>query len=112
MYGKREISTGKYATLIALFKEKVKNGQLLTLVAPGTQRRNFTHVDDIVEGLILVGEQGYGDEFGIGCKESFTVLEVAKMFGGEVKMLPERKGNRLTADVVTKKNRSTWVACF
>lgn len=112
VYGKREISTGKYATLIALFKEKVKNGQLLTVVAPGTQRRNFTHVDDIVEGLILVGEQGYGDEFGIGCKESFTVLEVAKMFGGEVKMLPERKGNRLTADVVTKKNRSTWVACF
>jgi len=110
VYGKREISTGKYATLIALFKEKVKNGQLLTVVAPGTQRRNFTHVDDIVEGLILVGEQGYGDEFGIGCKESFTVLEVAKMFGGEVKMLPERKGNRLTADVVTKKNRSTWVA--
>jgi len=106
VYGKREISTGKYATLIALFKEKVKNGQLLTVVAPGTQRRNFTHVDDIVEGLILVGEQGYGDEFGIGCKESFTVLEVAKMFGGEVKMLPERKGNRLTADVVTKKTEA------
>jgi UDP-glucose 4-epimerase len=103
VYGDREISTGKYATLIALFLNKRKNNEKLTVVSPGTQKRNFTHIDDIVSGLILIGENGYGDDFGIGCQKSYTVLEVAKMFGGDIEMLPERKGNRMVADVVTEK---------
>lgn len=75
VYGPREIQTGKYATLIALFKEKMKNGEPLTIVSPGTQKRNFTHIDDIVEGLIIVGENGYGDEFGIGSEEHIPSLK-------------------------------------
>lgn len=106
VYGKREISQGKYATLIALLTEKMKKGEDLTVVSPGTQKRNFTHIDDIIDGLVLVGEQGYGDEFGIGSPESFSILAVAGLFGGEVKMLPERKGNRMTADVITDKTRA------
>ena len=103
VYGPREIQTGKYATLIALFKEKMKNKESLTIVSPGNQKRNFTHIDDIIDGLVLVGENGFGDEFGIGSPETFTVLEIADMFGGGVKMLPERKGNRMTAEVITDK---------
>lgn len=106
VYGKREISTGRYATLIALFKEKMKNGEPLTVVNPGTQKRNFTHIDDIIDGLILVGESGEGDEFGIGSPEAYSILEIAQMFGGEIQMLPERKGNRMTADVLTKKTEA------
>lgn len=111
VYGPREISSGKYATLIALFKEKVKNKEPLTVVSPGAQKRNFTHIDDIVDGLILVGENGYGDEFGIGSDEAFSILEVAQMFGGEIKMLPERRGNRMGAEVMTEKTKALgWVA--
>ncbi|MDX9988223.1 NAD-dependent epimerase/dehydratase family protein [Thiothrix unzii] len=106
VYGKREISTGKYATLIALFKEKLRKGELLTVVSPGTQKRNFTHIDDIINGLVLVGENGYGDDFGIGSPECYTILEIAQMFGGEIKMLPERKGNRMMADTVTAKTEA------
>ncbi len=103
VYGRREISTGKYATLIALFCEKMRKGEDLTVVSPGLQKRNFTHIDDIINGLILVGENGYGDEFGIGGHEACTILEIAEMFGGEIEMLPERKGNRMSADVMTAK---------
>jgi UDP-glucose 4-epimerase len=53
-----------------------------------------------------VDENGYGDEFGIGSPEAFSVLEVAELFGGEIQMLPERKGNRMTADVVTDKTQA------
>ena len=106
VYGPREIQTGKYATLIALFKEKMKNNEPLTIVSPGTQKRNFTHIDDIINGLILVGENGYGDEFGIGSDEAFSIVEVAKMFGGEIQMLPERRGNRMTAEVMTEKTKA------
>ncbi|MEK7460526.1 MAG: NAD-dependent epimerase/dehydratase family protein [Patescibacteria group bacterium] len=112
VYGPREISTGKYATLIALFKEKFKNHEPLTVVAPGTQLRNFTHVEDIVSGLILVGEKGEGDDYGLGSEESYSILDIAKMFGGEIVMLPERKGNRMIATVETTrpKNELGWKA--
>lgn len=111
VYGNREISTGKYATLIALFKDKILNGEPLTIVSPGTQKRNFTHIEDIINGLVLVGENGFGDEFGIGSDEAYTILEIAQMFGGEIRMLPERQGNRMTADVVTSKTEALgWKA--
>ena len=106
VYGPREIQTGKYATLIALFNEKMKNKENLTVVSPGTQRRNFTHVDDIVKGIVLVGENGYGDEFGIGSEESFSILEVAKMYKGKIQMLPERRGNRMVAEVISEKTKA------
>jgi len=111
VYGEREIQTGKYATLIALLKEKMKNNTSLTVVSPGTQKRNFTHIDDIVNGLVLVGEQGYGDEFGIGSTEAFTIIEIAQMFGGNIEMLAPRKGNRMTAEVISSKTEALgWKA--
>lgn len=106
VYGPREIRTGKYATLIGIFIEKMRKGEPLPVVKPGTQRRNFTHVDDVIDALILIGEHGYGDEFGIGSDESYSVLEVAQMFGGEILMLPERRGNRMNADVITEKTKA------
>lgn len=106
VYGNREIQTGKYATLIALFKEKMKNDEPLTIVSPGTQKRNFTHIDDIVNGLILVGKNGYGDEFGIGSPEAYTIKEIAHMYDGKIEMLAERKGNRMVADVITAKTEA------
>lgn len=106
VYGPREIESGKYATLIALFKEKMKNNEPLTIVSPGTQKRNFTHIDDIIDALVLVGENGYGDEFGIGSDEAFSILEVAQMYGGEIQMLPERRGNRMSADVLSEKTKA------
>jgi UDP-glucose 4-epimerase len=84
----------------------MKNDKPLTVVSPGTQKRNFTHIDDIVDGLLLVGENGYGDEFGIGSPESYTIKEIAEMFDGEVEMLPERKGNRMIADVISSKTEA------
>jgi UDP-glucose 4-epimerase len=106
VYGGREISSGKYATLIALFREKMRYRQTLSVVSPGTQKRNFTHVDDVVSGLVLVGDEGFGNDFGIGHPECFSVLEIAEFFGGEVVMLPERRGNRMGADVVTGKTQA------
>lgn len=93
VYGEREWSD-RLGTLIGIFKEKYKNGEKLTIVKPGTQKRNFTYVGDIVKGLILAGEKGNGDGYALGSAESYTLLEVAEMFGGEIKMLPERPGDR------------------
>jgi UDP-glucose 4-epimerase len=110
VYGPREISTGPYATLIAIFKEQFKSGKSLTVVSPGTQMRNFTHVDDIVNGLILAGEKGSGDNYGLGSTKSFSILDVAKMFNSKIKMLPERKGNRMNSfiDISRSEKELGW----
>ena len=110
VYGPGE-RAGAYGTVIEIFRQKYAAGESLGVFAPGTQRRNFTHIDDIVRGLLLVGEQGEGDEYGLGAPESYSVLEIAQMFGGEVQMLPERQGNRMggTPDT-TKSEQLGWSA--
>jgi len=106
VYGPREISHGKYATLIAKYTELMKQNLPLPVVSPGTQERNFTHVDDIIDALILIGKNGHGDEYGIGNPFAYTILEIAHMFDGEIEMLPERKGNRMKAPVIDAKTRA------
>src|SRR5690606_12823791 len=71
VYGEREMS-GPYGTLIRIFTEQYRHGQPLSIVAPGTQTRNFTYVGDIVEGLVLVAQHGVGDGYAIGAAESYS----------------------------------------
>lgn len=102
VYGPGE-RAGAYGTVIEIFRQKRLAGEPLTVNAPGTQKRNFTHVDDIVEGLLLVGERGEGDNFGIGNATAYSILDVAKLFGGEIVMGPEVQGNRMSSDLDTSK---------
>jgi UDP-glucose 4-epimerase len=99
VYGPRERGDQRSGTLIGIFKEQYDEKRPLTVRTPGTQRRNFTHVVDIVDGLVLIGERGAGDEYGLGHSDSYSVLEVAEMFGGNMEMLPERAGNRMNSSV-------------
>jgi len=112
VYGPREISQGPYATIIGIFKEQFKSGRPLTVVSPGTQVRNFTHVDDIVNGLVLVGEKGNGNNYGLGYTKGFSILDIANMFGSKIEMLPERKGNRMNSfiDVSKSEKELGWQA--
>src|SRR3989344_2644512 len=83
-YGPRELSEGPYASVMGRFKTLYRQGKPITGVAPGTQKRHFTHVDDLARGLLAVGEKGQGDEDGLGGPESYSVLDIAQMFGGEI----------------------------
>lgn len=105
VYGQGE-RAGVYGTVIEAFKQMYLHGSPITVTAPGTQTRNFTHVDDIVDGLIVVGEKGVGDEFGLGNGKSFAILDVAKLFGGNVLMLPTRAGNRMQSGLDTSKSNA------
>ena len=89
----------------------LEEGKPLTVVSPGNQVRNFTHIDDIIEGLILVAEKGNRDGFGIGSKESYTIFEIANMFNQKIEIIPERNGNRMIAELVTQKTENLgWTA--
>ena len=111
VYGPRERS-GVYGTVIEHFKRMYLSGTPCAVVAPGAQERNFTHVDDIVDALILVGEKGQGDEYGLGNEQAYSILRVADMFGFDKKdiiMFPERSGNRMGSNLdVTKIRALGW----
>jgi len=103
VYGPSERSTGKYSTVIAKFLELAKQNKCIPVTSPGTQLRNFTHIDDIISGLILIAEKGYGDEFGIGHDEAWSILDVARMIGNKIEMRPRKRGNRMSASVCNSK---------
>src|SRR3989344_2455697 len=105
VYGPGE-RAGAYGTVIEMFKQMYLRGAPITVTSPGTQLRNFTYVDDIVSGLLLVGEKGQGYEYGLGNEKPFSMLEVARLFGTDIMMLPERAGNRMKSDLVTTKSRA------
>lgn len=103
VYGGNEIALGKYSTLIAKYINNYKKKLPLSVTLPGTQRRNFTYIDDIISGLLLVAEKGKGDNYGIGSSKSYSVIEVAKMFDCEIKYTKEKAGNRMGANVINQK---------
>ncbi|MBL6693313.1 MAG: NAD-dependent epimerase/dehydratase family protein [SAR86 cluster bacterium] len=110
-YGGRENFEGDFATVIGIFSDQYRKSEPLTVVSPGTQKRFFTHVDDIISALILISEHGYGDGYGIGSEDQHSIIEVAKMFDSQVKMVPARKGNREDSELVTKKTKELgWTA--
>jgi len=111
VYGEREISEGKYATLIGIFTRKFRNNEPFTIYGSGEQKRAFTYVRDIVDGLILVGEKGKGDGYCIGNEKEYSILEIAKMFDGEIEKIPAKKGDRSRSKIdLTKMHELGWSA--
>lgn len=106
VYGPNEISQGKYATVIGKFLYlKKNNAKYLPITKPGIQKRRFTHIEDIVNGLIVVGKKGVGDDFGIGADKSYNIIQIAKMLKMNYKMKPFKNGNRLDGKLITSKTK-------
>lgn len=106
VYGRREINTGNYSTLIAKYIKLCKEGSsTLPVTMPGTQRRNFTHIDDIVSALELIGAYGQGDGYGIAAEESYSVIEIVEILNKEPEYMPERKGNRMSSPIISDKTK-------
>jgi UDP-glucose 4-epimerase len=105
VYGPGQISTGRYATVIGIFEDQFRRGVPLTVVSPGTQTRDFTHIDDIVSGLLLAAEKGSGDGYLLGAGREWPLIEVARMFGTEIEMVPARRGERTRGQADTTKAR-------
>ena len=108
VYGPSQISKGEMATVIGIFENQFKNKKPLTVVKPGTQSRRFTHVDDTVAACFYAWKKKNCRHYSISNKKSYTISEVAKMFGGKIKYLPSRPGERY-ASALTNMNLSNKV---
>ena len=95
VYGPGQITSGKYATVMGIFEHKYLHGEPLPVVSPGTQTRDFTHIDDIVRGIVLVAQRGKGDGYLLGTGQEWPIIEVAKMFGVPFELVPALRGERV-----------------
>lgn len=94
VYGPGQIMKGDYATVIGIFERQYSNGEPLTVVSPGTQTRDFTHINDIVDGVIASVEKGLNGEWHLRSGQSYSIIEVAEMFNCPYELIPERRGER------------------
>ena len=101
VYGPRQIKTGDMATVIGIFENQYLNKKPLTVVKPGTQTRRFTHINDTVKICYEAFKANKCKYYSISNKNSYSILEVAKMFKSKIKLLEPRSGERY-ASALTK----------
>ena len=94
VYGPRQISKGRMATVIGIFEEHYKNKKPLPVVKPGTQTRRFTHINDTIKICFLAWKKNKCRHYSISNKQSYKIIEVAKLFKTKIKYLPKRPGER------------------
>ncbi len=97
VYGDRQIKSGKMATIIGIFEDCYKKNKPLPVVKPGTQTRRFTHIIDTVEACLMAFKKNKSRLYSISHKQKFSILQVAKMFGQPIKLIPPRKGERFAS---------------
>jgi len=94
VYGPNQISTGSMATVIGIFEDLYRKKKPLTIVKPGTQSRRFTHIDDTVKACYFAWKENKSRHYSISNRESYSIIEVAKMFKSKIKLLAPRRGER------------------
>ena len=95
VYGENQPTKGQYAPVIGLFLKQLKEDKPLTIVPDGNQRRDFTHVSDVVSANILastVSLKEYGQVFNVGTGTNHSVNEIAKMISDKTVMIEPRIG--------------------
>ena len=101
VYGLRQIKIGDMATVIGIFEYQYANKKPLSIVRPGTQTRRFTHIGDTVQVCYDAFKKNKCRYYSISNKNSYSILEVAKMFKSKIKYLKPRLGERY-ASALTK----------
>ena len=97
VYGPNQIMEGDYATVVGIFERQWKAGEKCTVVSPGSQTRDFTHINDVVDGLIKISGRDDNHEWHLRSGINVDIVTVAEMFG-EWKLIPMRRGERFTSE--------------
>ena len=97
VYGQRQIKNHYMAAVMGIFEDQYSKNEPLTVVKPGNQKRDFTHVDDVINGTILAAIKGGKKEYQLGSGKNYKIIDVSKMFDTKIKFLKTRPGERFTS---------------
>ncbi len=92
-YGEGQPTEGAYCNVMGIFEQQKSKGEKLTIVGDGEQRRDFIHIDDIVEANIQVGFDKHplkGAVLNVGYGKNYSVNQIAEWMGGETTNIPPR----------------------
>ena len=115
VYGERQPIKGQYAPVIGIFIRQRDNGEPMTIVGDGEQRRDFTHVSDVVTANVLASiienKEIVGKVLNIGTGTNHSILEIAKLIGDDYKFIEPRLGEaKITlADTTRAKKLLGWI---
>ena len=101
VYGPRQITKGKMATVIGIFEESYLKKKPLPVVKPGSQSRRFTHIEDTVKICFKAWKENKNRYYSITNKKSYSIFKTAKLFGSKISLLPHRKGERYASALST-----------
>jgi len=109
VYGERQPLKGQYAPVIGLFLRQKAEGQPMTIIGTGKQRRDFTHVSDVVAANILAADlenkKVVGELFNIGTGTNCNIVELAEAIGGDITFLPPRPAEAMVSLANNEKAR-------
>ena len=103
VYGERQICKGDMATVVGIFEDHYKKKKKIPVVRPGTQVRRFTHVYDTVKACIFAWRKNQYKHYSIASKQSYSIIQLAKLFSNKIRYLPKRSGERYMS-TLTKMN--------
>jgi UDP-glucose 4-epimerase len=103
VYGEKQICQGDMATVVGIFEDNFKQRKKLPVVRPGTQTRRFTHVYDTVKACVFSWRKNKCKHYCVASKQSYSIIQLAKLFKSKIRYLPARKGERF-ASALTKMN--------
>ena len=111
VFGGNENGFGENATVVKKFLNAKKTDDVVCITSPGTQRRNFTYIKDVIDGILKVYSFGSGDGYFIGHHRSLSIIELAEIIGVRYKIVPQRPGNRLCSKLdLTMMRKLGWSA--
>jgi len=115
VYGPRQTmeSDGPYATVIGIFLEQRINDKPMSVVPDGTQKRDYTHVSDVVRANLLAMESdkvGKGEIINVGTEKNYSIFNVVDMIGGSWEFVAERQGEvkETLADITKARGLLGW----
>ena len=94
VYGPSQILNGSMAAVIGIFETQFRKKKPLTVVKPGSQKRDFTHISDIVRGCYLAMIKGKQNEYMLCTNKTYSILQIVKIFNTKYKFLKSRPGDR------------------
>ncbi|OPY25140.1 MAG: dTDP-glucose 4,6 dehydratase [Methanobacterium sp. PtaU1.Bin242] len=98
VFGPGEVP-GKYRNVIPNFFFWAMNGQPLPITGDGTETRDWTYVDDIVQGLMAMGivDEAVGESINLGSGKETRVIDMAQQIN-------KLTGNREGINYVTRRD--------
>ena len=112
VYGPRQIKVGDMATVIGIFENQYLNKKPLTVVKPGNQTRRFTHIFDTVQVCYEAFKADNCRYYSISNKNSYSILQVAKMFKSKIILLKPRLGERYASALTKISNNNKIIQKF